>query len=134
MLQHSIYLKHPIHRYVDDLGDTFEQLMLTECEWQQAKVLLLFLLPFQRCTSRFESNNTTSKIDYVFFAYDTLSNVHRSSRFTVYPPIRVDRCPEPQLQGPTDSIFGRVSGTPGSIDCRIGHDNIAARPDRVYVG
>jgi len=74
MLQHLIYLKRPIRRYVDDLGNPFEQLMLTERERQQAEVLLLFLLPFQRCTSRFESNNTTPKIDYVFFTYDTLYN------------------------------------------------------------
>ena len=74
MLQHSIYLKHPICRYVDDLGETFEKLVLTEREWQQAEVLLLFLLPFQQCTSRFESNHSTPEIDYVFFAYDTLYN------------------------------------------------------------
>ena len=74
MLQHSIYLKRPIHRYVDDLSETFEQLMLIEHEWQQAEVLLLFLLPFQRCTSRFESNNATPKINYIFFTYDTLYN------------------------------------------------------------
>jgi len=74
MLQHSIYLKRPIHRYVNDLGETFEQLVFTEREWQQAEVLLLFLLPFQRCTSRFESNHSTPEIDYVFFAYDTLYN------------------------------------------------------------
>ena len=74
MLQHSIYLKRPIRRYVDDLGDTFEQLVLIEREWQQAEVLLLFLLPFQRCTSRFEFNHSTPEIDYVFFAYDTLYN------------------------------------------------------------
>jgi len=52
----------------------FEQLVLTEREWQQAEVLLLFLLPFQRCTSQFEFNNTTPEIDYVFFAYNTLYN------------------------------------------------------------
>jgi len=74
MLQHSIYLKRPIRRYVDNLGDPFEQLVLTERKWQQAEVLLLFLLPFQRCTSRFKSNNTTPEIDYVFFAYDMLYN------------------------------------------------------------
>jgi len=67
-------LKRPIHRYVDDLSDPFEQLALTKCEWQQAEVLLLLLLPFQRCTSRFESNNASSAINYVFFAYDTLYN------------------------------------------------------------
>ena len=33
MLQHSIYLKRPIRRYVDDLVDTSEQLVLTEREW-----------------------------------------------------------------------------------------------------
>jgi len=36
--------------------------------------LLLFVLLFQRCTSRFEFNHSTPKIDYVFFAYDTLYN------------------------------------------------------------
>ena len=74
MLQHSIYLKRSIRRYVDDLGDTFEQLVLRECKWQQAEVLLLFLLPFQCCTSRFESNNSIPEIDYVFVPYDTLYN------------------------------------------------------------
>ena len=48
--------------------------MLTQHEWQQAEVLLLFLLPFQGCTSRFEFNNATPKINYVFCAYDTLYN------------------------------------------------------------
>jgi len=47
MLHHSIYLKCPIRRYINDLGDTFEQLILTEHEWQQAKILLLFLLPLK---------------------------------------------------------------------------------------
>ena len=51
MLQHYIYLKRLIRRYVDDLRDMLEQLLLTEHKWQQAKVLLLFLLLFQRCTS-----------------------------------------------------------------------------------
>jgi len=67
--------------------------MLTEHEWQQAKVLLLFLLPFQCCTSRFESNNSTSEIDYLSFAYDKLYNhidnvkdkLHSGSSFGALP-------------------------------------------------
>ena len=74
MLQHSIYLKGLICTYVDNLGDPFEQLVLTECEQQQAEVLLLFLLFFQHCTLQFESNNTTLEIDYVIFTYNTLYN------------------------------------------------------------
>ena len=35
---------------------------------------MLFLLPFQRCTTRFECNDSQPEIDYVFFAYDTLYN------------------------------------------------------------
>ena len=57
------------------------------------------------------------------------SNVRRSSQIPVYHPIRVDRCPHPQVKGPTESFFGQVSGTTGSIDCRIGLENIAAGPD-----
>ena len=36
--------------------------------------LLLFLMPFQRCTERFECNESNTEIDYVFFTYDTLYN------------------------------------------------------------
>ena len=74
MLQHSIYMKRPIRRYIDELGEPFEHMVLLECDWQLAEVLLLFLFPFQRCTSRFECNRTTSEVDYFFFAYHTLYN------------------------------------------------------------
>jgi len=97
MLQHSIYLKHPIPRYVDDLGDSFKQLVLTERECQQAEVLLLFLLSFQRCTSGFESNNTTPEIDYVFLPaihFTIISMMSKTSfvsvpaleHYLAYPP------------------------------------------------
>ena len=72
MLLQAIYLRRPIHRYVDDLGAT--AMRLTEAEWEQAEVLLMFLLPFQRCTTRFECNSAYTEIDYVFFAYDTMYN------------------------------------------------------------
>ena len=41
-------------------------------EWEQAEVLLMFLLPFKRCTTHFECNNSSPEIDYVFFAYNTM--------------------------------------------------------------
>jgi len=31
-------------------------------------------MPFQRCTERFECNESRTEIDYIFFAYDTLYN------------------------------------------------------------
>ena len=67
-------MKRPIWRYLEELGEPFEHLVLSKREWQQAEILLLFLLPFQCCTSRFECNNATPEVDYVFFAYDTLYN------------------------------------------------------------
>ena len=72
MLHKAIYLRKPIERYVDELKA--KSLRLTDAEWQQAEVLLMFLLPFQRCTVRFECNSSYSEIDYVFFAYETMFN------------------------------------------------------------
>ena len=63
----------------------------------------------------------------------TSSNVRRLSQFPVYHLIRVVQCLQPQLKGSTESILSRVSGTAGSIDCQVGLENIATRPDRVYV-
>ena len=50
------------------------ELQLSEEEWEKVEVLLVFLLPFKRCTSRFECNRSYTEIDYVFFAYDTMYN------------------------------------------------------------
>jgi hypothetical protein len=47
---------------------------LFEEEWELTEILLLFLLPFKRCSDCFKCNNTYTEIDYVFFAYDTLFN------------------------------------------------------------
>jgi len=77
MLEQAIYLRRAIHRYAEDMEDDDPKLMdakLTDNEWEQAEILLLFLLPFQRCTTRFECNDSQPEIDYVFFAYDTLYN------------------------------------------------------------
>ena len=73
MLQHAIYLKRPIRRYIHDVPG-YDDLVLSEAEWLQAEVMLIFLLPFQRCTSRFECNDTNPEVDFVFFAYDSLYN------------------------------------------------------------
>ena len=45
MLEQAIYLHHTILRYVDDMD--IEDAKLSENEWDQAEVLLLFLLPFK---------------------------------------------------------------------------------------
>jgi hypothetical protein len=76
MLSASVYLQRALRRYVDDTFPIGEKAKyeLTDTQWEQAEVLLLFLLPFKRCTDRFESNNTHTEIDYVFFAYDTMYN------------------------------------------------------------
>ena len=81
MLLHAVYLRHPIRWYVDDytaktkpetLKQKWEEMQITNGEWEQAEVLLMFLLPFKRCTARFECNNSSPEIDYVFFAYNTM--------------------------------------------------------------
>lgn len=45
MLEQAIYLRRVIHRYMDDMD--IEDAKLSENEWDQAEVLLLFLLPFK---------------------------------------------------------------------------------------
>src|SRR6266496_5242485 len=81
MLLHTVYLHRPIHRYVDNciaktkpetLKQKWEEMQLMNAEWEQAEVLLMFLLPFKRCTAHFECNNSSPEIDYVFFAYNTM--------------------------------------------------------------
>ena len=74
MLLQAVYLRRAIHRYIDDLDKEYWALQLTAAEWEQAEVLLVFLLPFQRCTKRFECNNSYTEIDYIFFVYDTMYN------------------------------------------------------------
>jgi hypothetical protein len=74
----AVYLRRPIRRFVDDMYGQNEaeraKFHLSEEEWELAEVLVLFLLPFKRCSDRFECNSTYTEIDYVFFAYDTLFN------------------------------------------------------------
>jgi hypothetical protein len=79
MLEQIIFLRRTLHRYVDDMARSkppqdheLHDLKLTDNEWEQAEVLLIFLLPFKRCTTRFECNGQVPEIDYVFFAYDAM--------------------------------------------------------------
>ena len=78
MLLYTVYLHRPIHQYVDDrIAKTnpkwkWEEMQLTNAKWEQTKVLVMFLLPFNRYTARFECNNSSPEIDYVFFAYNTM--------------------------------------------------------------
>lgn len=73
----AIYLRRPIRRYIDDAQFKPQEKHLYELsdeQWELAEFLVLFLRPFQRCTERFECNESKTEIDYVFFAYDSLYN------------------------------------------------------------
>ena len=74
MVEQIVYLKCPICRYLDDHDAKLGQYRLTEAEWEQAEILLVFLMPFKYCTKRFERNIDSPEIDYVFFAYNTMYN------------------------------------------------------------
>ena len=85
MLEQAVYLRRACHRLVDDFERSLGMFKLTDYEWELAEVLLVFLMPFRRCTKRFECGNTNPEIgksvldnanmsDYVFFAYDTMYN------------------------------------------------------------
>jgi hypothetical protein len=73
----AIYLHRPLRRYVDDTNFKPQEKHIYELsdeQWDLTEYLLLFLMPFQYCTERFECNKSNTEIDYVFFAYDTLYN------------------------------------------------------------
>jgi len=72
MGQQYIYLSKPVDRFLDDCG--LKHLKLTTSEFEMAELLVVFLMPFKRCTKRFECNADEPEIDYVFFAYDSLFN------------------------------------------------------------
>ena len=74
MLEQAVYLRRPIRRFVEEDDSEMREFQLSEEEWDLAEVLLVFLMPFKRCTTRFECNSTTPEIDYVFFAYDKMFN------------------------------------------------------------
>jgi hypothetical protein len=62
MLHKAVYLRKAIHRLVDDNPARLEEYRLSNQEWDMAEVLLLFLMPFKRCTKRFECSKTTPEI------------------------------------------------------------------------
>ena len=74
MLEKAVYLRDALDKFVglhmDDLSDH----RLSDHEWGVAEQLLMILMPFQRCTNRFESNSRSSEVDYVFFGYDMMFN------------------------------------------------------------
>ena len=72
MGEQYLYLAKPVNRFLDDCE--LEHLKLTTSEFEMAELLVVFLMPFKRCTKRFESNAGKPEIDYVFFAYDSLFN------------------------------------------------------------
>jgi hAT family C-terminal dimerisation region len=74
MLEPFIYLRRPICRYLDDFEEALGDLRLMPEEWDQAEILLFFLMPFKRCTKRFECSHTEPEIEYTFYAYNTMYN------------------------------------------------------------
>ena len=72
MGEEYLYLAKPVNRFLDDCE--LEHLKLRTSEFEMAELLVVFLMPFKRCTKRFESNAEKPEIDYVFFAYDSLFN------------------------------------------------------------
>jgi hypothetical protein len=78
MLQRAIYLRKPIQRFVEEINglkDTTEPLpKLSNSDWDMAETLWLILMPFYRCTMRFEGYEDEPDVEYVFWAYETMFN------------------------------------------------------------
>ena len=91
MIHQAVFLRKPIHRYTDDLGA--KHLVMSDDDWKQAELLFMFLLPFQRCTKRFECNSGHTEIDAVFFAYDTMFNHIENVKKKLAPNTEVGALP-----------------------------------------
>jgi hAT family C-terminal dimerisation region len=74
MIERAIYLRPALNRLITNHFKDLNEYRLTDSEWAIAEQVLMILTPFQRCTTRFESNSRSSEVDYVFFAYDTMFN------------------------------------------------------------
>jgi len=83
MLGITVFLRKAIQHLVEDYSKELGEFKLSDYEWELADVLLVFLMPFQHCTKRFECQHISrdwyvlsckTNSDYVFFAYDTLYN------------------------------------------------------------
>ena len=74
MLEKAVYLREALEKFVGLHIDDLSEHRLTEQEWGVAEQLLMILMPFQRCTKRFETNSRSSEVDYVFFGYDMMFN------------------------------------------------------------
>jgi hypothetical protein len=75
MLERAVYLRKAVDKFVTETFDDDEDVhKLSDAEWEMAEVLVMVLMPFWRCTMRFEGSETDSEIDYVFWAYETMFN------------------------------------------------------------
>jgi hypothetical protein len=74
MLEKVVYLREALDKFVGLHIDDLSEHRLTDQEWGVAEQLLMILMPFQRCTNRFETNSRSSEVDYVFFGYDMMFN------------------------------------------------------------
>jgi hypothetical protein len=73
MLETAIYLRSALERFAI-LSPDLTQHKLSAEEWNLAETLFMILVPFKRLSLRFESNEATAEIDYVFYAYETMFN------------------------------------------------------------
>lgn len=69
MLARCLYLRKPIRRFIQEHAP---HLRITDTWWEYTEVLCAFLMPFYRCTKRFENKSSLPEIDYVFFAYNAM--------------------------------------------------------------
>jgi hAT family C-terminal dimerisation region len=74
MLEVAVYLRPALMKFIGLHIDDLNQYRPSDNEWMIAEQVLMILMPFQRCTARFECNSRSSEVDYVFFAYDTMFN------------------------------------------------------------
>jgi hypothetical protein len=74
MLEKAIYLREALDKFVGLHMDDLSEHRLSDQEWGVAEQLLMILMPFQRCSNRFETNSRSSEVDYVFFGYDVMFN------------------------------------------------------------
>jgi hypothetical protein len=74
MLEKAVYLREALDKFVGLHMDDLSEYRLSDQDWAVAEQLLMILMPFQRCTARFETNSLSSEVDYVFFGYDIMFN------------------------------------------------------------
>src|ERR1700689_5933758 len=74
MLEKATYPCEALDKFVGLHMHDLSKHRLSDQEWGVTEQLFMILMPFQRCTNRFESISRSSEVDYVFFGYDVMFN------------------------------------------------------------